>query len=164
MKQHVIGFDFTEVETTTEDYLSLKIIYQGVLRSKQVIIPRIEAFNYEASIETFDLIQGYYNRILIGVTQNAEVIINESRVEFKANPNTSLRIKSYYETVLENIEGYLMDKDSVRHSEYEIDGRQIKRIPFNQLISLREKFKKLVNSENRGIDTSAPDRSIIYQW
>jgi hypothetical protein len=133
-----------------------------VLKSKSIVIPRIEAFKYEVEIQTSDLIAAHYNHILIGVTQNAEVIIKESRIEFSINPKTSLKVKSYYEIILENIEGFLKENDSIRHSEYEIDGRQIKRHSLLELTRLRDKFSKLLAAERAGINTANPPRSVRY--
>jgi hypothetical protein len=111
---------------------------------------------------TVGLVEGKYNRFVIGTLQNAEVILKECVVTFRANPETSLKVQSFYETVVANIEQYLRDPKSFTHSEYEIEGRQLKRIPLDQLIKLRDRYNRIIELEQDGIETSKTPKLVRF--
>jgi hypothetical protein len=159
---HVIGFDYEEKHTTDIDYLSLKIILQGVDKTHTYVVPRVSEKTYEMMATTVGLVEGKYNRFVIGTLQNAETILKECVVTFRANPETSLKVQSFYETVVANIEQYLRDPKSFSHSEYEIAGRQLKRIPINQLIKLRDRYKRIIELEQDGIETSKTPKLVRF--
>ncbi len=164
MSVHVIGYDYEEKHSTDVDYLELKIILQGVDKTHSYKVPRVSEKAYELMATTAGLIEGKYNRFIIGVSQNTEVILKECKVVFRANPETSKKVQSFYETVVANIEQYLRDPKSFTHSEYEIEGRQLKRIPLEQLIKLRDRYNRIIELEEQGVSTSKTPKFVRFHW
>lgn len=160
LETHIIGFNYKECYTFDEGYSTLKVILQGTDKSIEYLIPQdaTDPNKFQTNVETNELIEGRYNYFLIGVLQNEEVVIYKHVVLFQANPQTGKRVRGFYETIIGNIEAFLSNPNSIRHSEYEIAGRQIKRIPIDQLIKLRDRYSRLVELEIQGVSTSKTPR------
>ena len=73
--------------------------------------------------------------------------VAEGAIEVLAAMTAATDGRSHARIVLDNIEAYLENSSNITAASYSIAGRTLSRIPINELISLRDTYRREVRSE-----------------
>ena len=118
-----------------------------------------------ASAVSKDYPPGQYKWVLLETVNTEKFQIDTGFIDIAPNPltATTASVKSHNQKVLEAIEAKIEGRAKSDHESYAIDGRQLSRIPFRELVELRKQYKWKVHNEQVSKGLRAPKRGVRHQ-
>ncbi len=109
---------------------------------------------------------GKYQWTLFRTKDTERVLVGTGFTVVYTNPADQSGVvdhRSHAEKMLEAIEAKLEGRISSDHESYTIDGRSLNRIPVEQLVQYRTKYRNEVAREQRRNSNKAAPRRVIWQ-